>query len=283
MYDLSRIDSLSKTTESILVPPFEWCRVKGGAVFLKDASDHGGTKGGMVQVPDFAIAKFPVTNAQYDSFLEDPNGYPNPRWWEFSPQASQWLKDHPRPKPTAFPGSDLPRTRVNWFDSLAFCQWLSAELASRSGDPNISAPEPRDITTWCVRLPTEQEWQRAALGDTGWQYPWGDELDERRGNYAKAIGQMTSVEKYPEGKSIYGVMDMIGNTWEWCLTRWGMENVDISGYDYRVIRGVAWNVSKLEFTGANDRGEGWPPRGRLNDCGFRCGFFNDESRFPGQL
>jgi formylglycine-generating enzyme required for sulfatase activity len=274
MFNFSDFDALSKATESILYLPFEWCQVKGGTVFLKDASYYGGTKGGIYQVADFAIAKYPITNAQYERFLKDSNGYSNPHWWEFSPQASQWQKDRPNPNPTAFKGSDLPRTRVSWFDSMAFCHWLSAELANKTSDQHLKSPDPHNLATWCVRLPTEQEWQRAALGDTEWQYPWGDELDETRGNYANHIGQPTNVETYPGGKSVYGVMDMIGNVWEWCLTEWGMERIiDVSGYTYRVIRGVAWNVTKLEYMGANDRGEGWSPRGRLNDCGFRCGYF----------
>jgi formylglycine-generating enzyme required for sulfatase activity len=125
---------------------------------------------------------------------------------------------------------------------------------------------------WRIRLPTEQEWQRAALSDTGWCYPWGDKLDETRGNYAEHIGQPTSVEKYPDGKSLYGVLDMIGDVWEWSLTGWGQETIDVSGYTYRIIKGGAWNISNPDYLRANDRGC-HPPRGRLNDCGFRCGYF----------
>jgi formylglycine-generating enzyme required for sulfatase activity len=274
MPDFPSLRSLSQATESILCPPFAWCPVKGGAVFLKDASDYGGTRGGMYPVADFALATYPVTNAQYERFLEDPNGYVNPRWWEFSPQASQWQKDRPHPNPTSFKGADLPRTRVSWFDSLAFCAWLSAELAGKTSHRHLKSPDPHDPATWCIRLPTEQEWQRAALGDSGWRYPWGQELDESRGNFANPIGQPGSVEKYPAGRSVYGVMDMIGNVWEWCLTGWNQESVDVSGYTYRIIRGGAWNIDRPEYLCADDRGC-HPPRGRLNDCGFRVLFSQD--------
>jgi formylglycine-generating enzyme required for sulfatase activity len=56
--------------------------VNGGTVILDDASQDGGTKGGSFQVNDFAIAKYPITNAQFQIFLEHPNGVSNQLWWE---------------------------------------------------------------------------------------------------------------------------------------------------------------------------------------------------------
>ncbi len=246
-----KLTVLSRQVETILCPPFEWCFVPGGVVTLIDASDYGGTTGGSYQVAGFAIAKYLITNTQYKKFIEHPNGFCNPQWWDFSPQGIQWRKDHRNPKPTAFEGADLPRTRVSWFDSVAFCNWLSAEL-------NVP-----------VRLPTEQEWQRAAVGDTGWSYPWGNEFDETCGNFMKRIGKVSPVGSFPSGQSPFGVMDMIGNLSEWCLTAWATDSTDLSGYTYRVIRGCAWNAGTLEYLRATDRGVGWSPRGRLNDCGTR--------------
>jgi len=243
---------LSRQTESILSAPFEWCHISGGEVILSDASDYGGTRGGTYQVAEFAIGKYLVTNAQYQRFVKHPSGFSNPDWWTYSPQAIQWRKDHPHPRPTAFAGPDLPCTRVSWFDSVAFCRWLSAEL---------NAP---------IRLPTEQEWQRAAVGDTGWNYPWGNELDDTRGNFANRVKQVSAVGSFPNGQSPFGVIDMTGNLWEWCLTIWGTESTDLNGYVYRIFRGGAWNVSNPEYLRAIDRGEGHSPRGRLNDCGFRA-------------
>lgn len=246
-----QIRLLSQKTESIIGSPFEWCYIPGGTVTLEDASGYGGTTGGNFQVSSFAIGKYLITNEHYKNFREHPNGFRDPRWWEYSPQAIQWRKDHRHPKPTAFEGRDLPVTRVSWFDSMAFCIWLSSELGA------------------IIRLPTEQEWQRAAVGDTGWNYPWGNELDETRGNYAKRLGQVSAVGSFPDGQSPFGVMDMTGNLWEWCLTIGGSDDTDLNGYVYRVFRGGAWNVSNPEYLRAIDRGEGHSPRGMLNDCGFR--------------
>ena len=245
------LESLSKKTATFLGEPFEWCFVKGGLVNLINASDYGGTWGGTYQVGDFAIAKYLITNVQYKTFIDHPNGFKNPQWWDYSSQAAQCRKDHSQPKPTAFAGTDLPRTRVSWFDSMAFCNWLSDEMAVE------------------IRLPTEQEWQRAAIGDTGWRYPWGNEIDETRGNFANRVGKVSVGGSFPNGRSPFGVMDMIGNLWEWTLTTWGTDSTDLNGYIYRVIRGSAWNVSNPEHLRAIDRGGGHSPRGRLNDCGFR--------------
>jgi formylglycine-generating enzyme required for sulfatase activity len=266
MPNSSYLEPLSKITESILYSPFEWCHVDGGNVVLEDATQDGGTKGGTFRVGDFVVAKYPITNAQYERFIKHSNGFSNTQWWEFSPEATQWRKDHKKPKPTAFNGSDLPRTRVSWFDSMAFCFWLSAELKNTLQDNK--AMNPHNVFTWIIRLPTEQEWQRAAIGDTGWCYPWGNALDETRGNYGNNVGQPSNVDKYSAGKSMYGVMDMIGNLWERCLTGWNQEIIDTGGYTYRVIKGGAWNISNPDYLRANDRGC-HPPRGQLNDCGFR--------------
>ncbi|MEW5870970.1 MAG: SUMF1/EgtB/PvdO family nonheme iron enzyme [Chloroflexota bacterium] len=263
------LESLSKAVQIILgaspdtagedVTAFEWCYVSAGTVTLEDASQREGTSGGHYSVAAFAIAKCPLTNAQYQRFLDDPDGFANPDWWRFSAEAARWRQDRPNPRPTAFGGANLPRTRVSWFDSMAFCAWLSAAL--KRAYP----------TSGRVRLPTEQGWQRAALGDSGWRYPWGNEFEDKRGNFARQVGRPTPVGSYPGGASPYGALDLVGNVWEWCLTGWGQETVDVHGYTYRVIKGGAWNVGNPDYLRPADRGA-HPPRGRLNDCGFRCAF-----------
>ena len=124
------IERLTKITESLLAPPFEWLLVPGGKVVLEDARLTGGTQGGEYWVADFTISKYLVTNAQYLKFLQAADGFSNPSWWEYSPQAAQYRKDRRTPKPTAFQGADLPRTRVSWFESVAFCCWLCLSLCS---------------------------------------------------------------------------------------------------------------------------------------------------------
>ena len=265
---MNDISSYSQRIETLLAPPFEWYSIDAGSVVLTDAASWGGTSGGVFAVSAFAISKYLITNAQYEPFVKDSNGYSNHRWWEYSPQALQWRQTHKKAQGTAFDGAKLPRTRVSWFDSMAFCAWLSQVFVNT---PSFSI---HDVMTWPIRLPSELEWQRAAIGDTSGPYPWGNApVDQTRVTCADWTTQPTDVDSHPSGASPYGVLDMSGNLAEWCLTKWGSNGYDVTGYDYRNVRGGAWNIEAQNiFLQATDR-YGHPPRGRLNDFGFRIGLY----------
>ncbi len=230
---------------AILPPPFEWIDIPAGRVELEDG--HG-----WFDVAAFAIAKYPVTNAQFQVFVAAEDGYRNPGWWNFSAEARVWRAEYSTPWDTDFEGDDLPRTQVYWYEAVAFCRWLSA----RSGE--------------AVRLPTEQEWQRAAQGDDGREYPWGNEFDAGRCNTKESgIGQPTPVTAYPGGASPYGVMDMSGNVWEWCANDYhDPRRTDVaSDAEQRVLRGGAFNFSQGYARCAFRRWYG--PSGWGDDFGFR--------------
>jgi formylglycine-generating enzyme required for sulfatase activity len=119
---------------------------------------------------------------------------------------------------------------VSWFDALAYCRWL------------------RETTHQVYRLPSEAEWEKAARGTDGRPYPWGSEFDKTRCNTFEAgMGHTTPVDAYPAGASPYGVLDLIGNVWEWCSSLYadypynaadGREDLDAAGW--RVLRGGSW-------------------------------------------
>jgi len=113
---------------------------------------------------------------------------------------------------------------VRWHEAIVFCRWLSGKLGQM------------------VTLPTEMQWQRAAQGDDGRKYPWGNEFDKTRCNtYESGIGRTTAVDHYPKGKSPFGVFDMAGNVWEWCLNEHpNPHRVDLGGWAQRVLRGGSW-------------------------------------------
>ncbi len=134
-----------------------------------------------VDVAAFYIGKFPVTVAEYACALKVQDIRPPEAW---STQAA-------RP--------DHPATHISWKAALAYVAWL----AQVTGEP------------W--RLPTEEEWEKAARGTDGRAYPWGSAWDPSRANTEeRGPGDTTPVGSYPAGASPYGALDMAGNVNEWC-------------------------------------------------------------------
>ncbi len=163
---------------------------------------------------DYWIDRYPVTNEKYRAFIK-ADGYENQAYWSSkgwkwktgeSVTSPEFWNDEQRNKP------DHPVVGVSYYEAEAYAKWAGK------------------------RLPTEQEWEKAARGEDGRQYPWGEEFDKARCNsYESGIGHTTPVTQYPNGVSPYGCYDMVGNVWEWSAD-WYDEK---SGQ--RVIRGGSWN------------------------------------------
>lgn len=209
-----------------------------------------------VEIPKkgYSIAKYPVTNAQFRLFVDAPDGYNNARWWDYSADAKQWRSGNGLQN-TGFTGDDHPRTNVCWYEAVAFCLWLS------------------EVTGEKIMLPTEDQWQYAAQGDDGRTYPWGNEWDGSRCNNnvgEKGIGKTTPVRQYEgKGDSPFGLVDMAGNVWEWCLTDYQSGANDISkSATYRVLRGGSWNYNNTDGFRCGLRGRNLPLN-RNNYGGFR--------------
>ncbi len=124
---------------------------------------------------------------------------------------------------------------------------------------HVTREQARAYAAWVAgRLPHDAEWTRAAQGDDGRTYPWGEaEPDATRANYTMNVGNTTPVGAYPAGASPYGLLDMAGNVWEWVEPDGGGDRPDI------VRGGAFYNNAGLVVCGArNDYDGGY-------DVGFR--------------
>ena len=200
-----------------------------------------------------------VTNAMYARFLNEMGNQLEERstWLDagdedvlISQQEGIW-------KPiNAF--ENHPAVEVTWFGARAYCQWAGR------------------------RLPTEAEWEIAARGakpdgDVGQNYPWGDEIDCDKAQYANCGGGLLPVDSKPEGANPTGVLGLSGNTWEW-VSDWYADDYYAgsplenpkgpSEGATRVLRGGSWEYDWKHLRAANRRHNG--PSVSMHDYGFRC-------------
>ncbi len=173
-----------------------------------------------LNLPEYWMSKTAVTQKIYKRFIDANPAYDVP----FSD--ADWAKLYNWDKrKRMFPEdkAEHPVVLVSWHDAVAFCEWAE------------------------VRLPTEQQWEKAARGADGYVYPWGNEWRENHCNTNEArLGKTSAVGKYsPQGDSPYGCVDMIGNVWEWCLNKDSdSKNIAVDkSNDHRVLRGGAWSYN----------------------------------------
>jgi formylglycine-generating enzyme required for sulfatase activity len=290
----------------------QFCYVPGGPFQMgsrKGDKEAYGDELGMDKPYDvkdgFWMARFPVTQAQFQEFVEDRQGYAKKEWW--TPDGLNWRgkRAGPDDAPEPFNLANHPRVNVSWYEAVAFTRWLTARWRADKFLPD----------TWEVRLPSEAEWEKAARGgervppdaekhvaqladlkealrpggangfapnDTwrdnpapGRRYPWGNEdADAERANYdATGVGTTSAVGCFPAGRSPYGCEELAGNVWEWCATKWQdsyagyADDNDLKGKDSRVLRGGSYiNGARYARGAARDGGV---PDNRLGDLGFR--------------
>lgn len=240
----SKSEKQSTERKTKLLPDIDWVKIPAGSFIYGEKEEEQ-----EITLESFEIARYPITNAQYDCFIHD-GGYEEERWWvgleKQRPEEPNWRQ------------SNRPRETVSWYEAIAFCRWLSVQ----TGDE--------------IRLPTEQQWEKAARSSDGREYPWGDgfwasyaNTSASSSNSLENLKQTTAVGTYPQGASSYGVEDMSGNIWEWCLNNYDKpDDIDIdSSGDSRVLRGGSWD-SVPELVRAPFR-SGFSPGYRNLIFGFR--------------
>ena len=210
----------------LLPAPFAWIEIPGGRGTM-ETYESGVTLA--IPTARYWIAKYPVTNAQFRLFIE-AGGYRTQRWWTTAGWEQRQQAGWTQPRfwtDSDWNGDEQPVVGVSWYEAVAFCLWLSEATGEK------------------VMLPTEAQWQYAAQGDDGRAYPWGERWDGRRCNNGEdGIGTTTPVRQYEgKGDSPFGVVDMAGNVWEWCLTDYDDGTNDMnSDATSRVLRGGSSTV-----------------------------------------
>ena len=216
------------------LPDIDWVEVQAGKFIYQ--------KGERLTLPTYYMSRYPVTNTQFQAFIAD-GGYDTDTWWERLKKPS--LPDH------RWTEGNRPVDNVGWYECIAFCRWLSIQLGYE------------------VRLPTEKEWEKAARGEDGREYPWEGEFQSERCNAEKHLKETSAVGIYPQGQSPYELQDMAGNAWEWCLNKYDeptMLDPDASN-DRRVVRGGSWFFNS-EYCRSSLRFNRNPLGGNFN-LGFR--------------
>lgn len=213
-----------------------WCEIKAGTFLYGDDK-----KERRIDQP-YAISKYPVTNAQYAPFI-DAGGYDERRFWTEAgwEQKVLWRWTEPGVwRDPVWNISNHPVVGVSWYEAVAYTRWLTEYLRTRPIRARHALPLQDDFV---IRLPTEMEWERAARGTEGWEFPWGDARDAAKCNNVELvplIGQTSAVGIFPEGDSTCGASDMAGNVWEWCMTEFdtlseAAEDGDTQGIFRKVI------------------------------------------------
>ena len=210
--------------------------VPAGAFTMgRDAGDDAERPPHPASVKAFYIDVNEVTNEEYSKFVK-ATGHRAPSTW----------------KNGAFALSDArkPVVGVSWADANEYARWAGK------------------------RLPTEEEWEFAARGASGWLYPWGNDWSDGAANAHGAQQSVAEVGSFKSG-SPFGTNDMVGNAWEWTATDFkaypgrGLPGTQATN-DLKVIRGGCYQSTK-DYATTTYRA-GWPARKAptYDQTGFRC-------------
>jgi formylglycine-generating enzyme required for sulfatase activity len=272
------------------MPDIAWVEIPAGPFTMGTAEDDEMAWGDekpahTVDLPLYFIARYPLTNAQFRPFVEG-DGYSNPEYWTEEGWAwrrgaeadlsviedanlRQGYEERLAKRPVEkrnrpfwwddrrFGAPNRPVVGISWHEALAYTRWLDARLRSSGGQPRLANGRALSIPPgYCVALPSEAEWEKAARGVEGRRWPWGADWEAGRANSEETgLAQTSPVGLFPAGTGPFGLLDAAGNVWEWTRSKWGRRahQADygypydvrdgrevLSDPDWRIVRGGTW-------------------------------------------
>ena len=236
----------------------EMVKIPGGTFTMGAPKDEEGSRDSerpqhQVTVPSFFMGKYPITQAQ---------------WRAVANMQHLRVNRDLKPEPSEFKGDNLPIEKVSWYDAVEFCDRLNRILESRL---------PQD-TGKQYRVPSEAEWEYACRAGTTTPFHFGDTITSDLANYRASFTygagskgiyreKTTPVGSF-DAANVFGLYDMHGNVWEWCLDDWhstykgaptdgsawvDTENQKINKNDNRsqVVRGGSWDFDPEDCRSAS--------------------------------
>lgn len=238
-------------------PPSPWVNIPSGVYTLGDAMHPAERPEHAVHLAAFALSRFPVTNAEFAEFMA-AGGYQNAEHWFAEGwshrQEQSWHQPAFWGEASYRSGLDFPQhpvVGVCWYEAMAYARWASC------------------------RLPSEAEWEAAARGAKGNTWPWGNDWQADSANTAEAKHlNTTPVGMYPLGATETGLLDLIGNVFEWTASMYQAypyrveHHAPTGGVIERSLRGCSFNHKGSYFSRAAYRFHSGPFT-RHSDIGFR--------------
>jgi formylglycine-generating enzyme required for sulfatase activity len=174
-----------------------------------------------IWLPPYYVDKYEVTNAQFEKYRSER--YPAESCKRQGAACPNWV-------PTG--GPSVPASKVPWTEADAFCGWAGS------------------------RLPTEEEWEKAARGIDGYIWPWGNDPDDTKYAGIKTTPKKAAIDvgSFPKGDSPYGISDLAGNLWELTGSAWSSDSHTMKGgcilNTIGTVRAAGRWASSRERTGA---------------------------------
>jgi formylglycine-generating enzyme required for sulfatase activity len=211
----------------------------------------------VVELPEYYIAKYPVTVSQFQAFVE--NSGLNPK----EPSSIRGVPNH-------------PVAWVSFGEAIAYCEWLTEKLNRAVWTPELLRE--RLSGGWAITLPSEAEWEKAARGRDGRIYPWGDTFDVSKANAREtSLGTTSPVGMFQKGASPCGALDMSGNLWEWTRSLWGEDIFEATyGYPYDPNDKARETVGDSQYMARASRGASFLHDKTNQRAAFRVGGAPDE-------